>query len=172
MAWDASPELIARLRASIKPLEPATELKSVLAHDFPETCSNLPISGGWGRAKERAIVLVPSPASQDVSKLEELVAKHIIYEELIVFRPFDDRFNGIIVTVAERRRVANGSKFDHVRVQVTCWSEAHWQALANEVIKHDQGRAPTFDSAAFVAMREAAKVTYERDFWFDVGKVD
>ena len=171
---DLTPKDIARLKASIVAAEPPTSLREVLAHDFPETCSNLPITGGWGRVKERAVVLEPralETAKVELDQLEHLIAKHIVYEELIVFRRFDDRFNGIIVEPTWRKRVRDARALDHTAVRVTCWPEQQWKHLENEAREHLHGRAPAFDTAAFVAKREAWRVVYEREFWFDVTDV-
>jgi len=72
--FDAPPELMAGILASIKPVQTKKSLRKVLAKDFPRDCSDLPIEGGWGYAKEDAIVFVrsrfPVPATADFVPLE------------------------------------------------------------------------------------------------------
>ena len=169
MEWDASPQLMARLRASIVPLEPAAPLKEVLAQDFPKDCANLPIAGGWGRAKERPIVFIRTPASLDGA--ERFIAGRIITEELITFQPFESRFTGLDLREKERQRIKEERTFDRVAVTVDCWSEKHWHYLANEYMRHDTWPDKAFDLAALLAKRNASQITYDREFWFDVTDV-
>jgi hypothetical protein len=56
MNWNTSPELMERIKNSIRRIETNLPLRQVLAADLPHDCTNLPITGGWGYTREEAIV--------------------------------------------------------------------------------------------------------------------
>src|SRR5882757_3684033 len=87
--WDATPETMAGLRASIVPIRADTPLRGVLAEDFPDDCLNLPISGGWGCSQADAIVFVRSKFTSgrppaDLVSMQHLIARKIVVEELVI----------------------------------------------------------------------------------------
>jgi len=176
MEWNASPELMSELRASIKPVRTDLALGQVLAEDFPRDCSNLPISGGWGYTQATAIMFVrdrfPDPGMLDFVPLEYQIAQKIIYEELIIFRPKDRSFAGISVELATQSLIEeDGRHFDLLEFSVDCWSNWHWNQLKDEWESNDFGARVGFDGAAHAAKREASQVTYTRELWFDISQV-
>jgi hypothetical protein len=176
MSWDARPELIAEIRASIVPVRTDAALCKVLAEDFPRDCANLPISGGWGYSRDDAIVFVrklfPLPAMPDYVPLEYHVVQKIIYEELIIFRPKDYQFSGITKTLKKQSLLeSDGRRYDRLEFLISCWSDWHWNQLKQECETNDFGLRPGFDQTAHASKREASQVTYEREFWFDVTDV-
>lgn len=176
MEWDASPELIAEVRASILPVRTDIALSRVLAEDFPHDCSDLPISGGWGYSQADAIVFIrsrfPRPAMADFVPLEYHIVQKIIYEELIIFRPEGYRFSGITKMLKQQSLIADsGKKYDRLEFLISCWSDWHWDQLKREWEANDFGKRPEFDQDAHSAKREASNVRYEREFWFDVSGV-
>jgi hypothetical protein len=101
MEWDTSPERMAALHQSIRPVLTDVPLRQALSEDFPQDCANLPIAGGWGYTQREAIIFVrrqfPRPSAPSFAGLEYHIAQKIIYEELIIFRKQEDRFSGIDV---------------------------------------------------------------------------
>jgi hypothetical protein len=173
--WDCSPELIDRLRTSITPIQTDTPLCKVLMEDFPKDCSNLPISGGWGYSKSAAIILIKSKfpsdvAARDFVSLEYHIVKKIVFEELIVFREKGNRFSGINIDpgstalLREEKRI-----FDCLDFCISCWSDRHWEWLKEDW--EQNGQRAQFDGGAHLAKREAAKIVYTRQFWFDITSV-
>ena len=138
MEWDARPELIAQIRASIQPVHTDVALSHVLAEDFPRDCSKLPITGGWGYSQDDAIVFIQSqsslPTMRDFVSLESLIVEKIIYEELIIFRPEGYKFSGIRRNLEEQSLLESGGrKYDHLTFQISCWSDWHWDRLKREL---------------------------------------
>lgn len=176
MNWDARPELISELQASIRPVRTDVPLGRVLAEDFPRDCTGLPISGGWGYRQEDAIVFVrrlfPVPAIAEFVPMEYHIVQKILYEELIIFRQKSRQFSGINKQLKMQSLLENDNrKYDKLEFLVSCWSDWHWDQLKQEWEANDFGMKPGFDHAAHTAKREAAQVTYEREFWFDVTDV-
>ena len=176
MEWDARPELIAEVVASILPVRTDAALSKVLAEDFPRDCSNLPISGGWGYSQADAIAFVRHrfsiPSAPDFVPLEYHIAQKIIYEELIICRPKDYRFSGITKTRKKQLLFEDGGKkYDCLEFLISCWSDWHWDQLKREWEANDFGMRPGFDREAHAAKRESARVQYQREFWFDISDV-
>jgi hypothetical protein len=155
----------------------AVPLRQVLAEDFPRDCTGLPIAGGWGYSQSEAITFVrgkfPNQASPDFVSLEYHIAQKIIYEELIICRATKgDQFSGITLKLERQRTsVLGGKTYDCLKFGVSCWHDWHWEQLKAEWELNDFGIRPGFDQAAHAAKREAARVTYERELWFDITDV-
>jgi hypothetical protein len=176
MEWNASPEMIAEIRASIAPVRTGAALCKVLAEDFSRDCSNLPISGGWGYTQTDAIVFIrdqfPVTTKVNFIPVEYHIAQKIIYEELIIFRPKDYLFSGIAMELIRQSLIEDHHrKYDHLEFLITCWSDWHWEQLKKEWEANDFGRRPGFDGESHATKRIASQVRYERDFWFDISDV-
>ena len=176
MEWDTSPERMAALHQSIRPVLTDVSLRQALSEDFPQDCANLPIAGGWGYTQREAIIFVrrqfPRPSAPSFVGLEYHIAQKIIYEELIIFRAQDDRFSGIDLEQKSQELIMESSRiYDRLDLIVSCWSDAHWVGLQAEWEENDFGRRPGFDVEAHLTRRDAAQVCYERQFWFDVTDV-
>jgi hypothetical protein len=176
MEWDTSPERMAALRQSIRPVLTDVPLRQALSEDFPQDCANLPIAGGWGYTQREAIVFVrqqfPRPSAPNFVGLEYHIAQKIIYEELIIFRARDDLFSGIDVERKSQELIMEGDGiYDRIDLFVSCWSDAHWERLRAEWEENDFGRRPGFDVQDHFTRRDAALVRYERQFWFDITDV-
>jgi hypothetical protein len=174
--WNASTDLMAQVRASIRPVQTDEPLRQVLMHDFPRDCSNLPISGGWGYTQVDAVMFVrelfPMPARLDFVSLEHHIAQKIIYEELIIFQPDDRRFSGIDMHRKNQTMIAHGErKYDFLDLIITGWSDWHWKQLKQEWEENDLGMRHGFDREAHAAKHDASQVEYERRLWFDITEV-
>jgi hypothetical protein len=176
MEWNASPEIMSKIRASIARARADAPLFKILAEDFPRDCSHLPISGGWGYTRPDAIVFIrsqfPVPGAIDFVSLERHIAQKIIYEELIIFRPKEARFSGINLELSAQHLIEDGiRKYDHLEFVIKCWSDFHWNLLKAEWEENDFGKRLGFDGEAHASKRSASEVTYERDFWFEITDV-
>jgi hypothetical protein len=173
MEWDSSPERMANLRQLIRPIQTDIPLRKVLSEDFPRDCANLPISGGWGYTQPEAIIFVchefPQPSAPDFVGLERHITRKIIYEELIIFRPGDSCFSGIDMKLELQKLVADGEReYDCLDFAVSCWSDFHWESLKNEWEDSDSGQRSGFDLKGHIARRDATRIDYTRQFWFDI----
>jgi hypothetical protein len=172
--WNASTDLMAKVRALIQPIQTDEPLRQVLMHDFPRDSSNLPISGGWGYTQVDAIMFVrrlfpKMPGKPQFVPLEYHIAQKIVYEELVIFRPNDSRFSGIELQRKDQKMIADGErKYDVLNLSITCWSDWHWNQLKQEWKDNDLGMRPSFDREAHAAKHDASQVKYERQLWFDI----
>jgi hypothetical protein len=177
MSWDANPELMSEIYASIQPVETEVPLRQALAEHFPGDCADLPISGGWGYTQATAIVFVLSQFSNAIYarnfvSLEYQVAKKIIYEELIIFRPENYRFSGITMDLKLQSLIGSGERtYDKLEFEVACWSDWHSEQLKAEWEANENGQRAGFNLQAHQAKREASHVRYEREFWFNITEV-
>jgi hypothetical protein len=136
--WDCSPELMDKFRSSITPIQTDTPLYQVLMEDFPNDCSNLPISGGWGYSQSDAIILIRSKfpsdvAARDFVSLEYHIVKKIVYQELIVFREEGNRFSGISVDPDRTALLREDERiFDRLDFRIACWRDWHWDWLKQD----------------------------------------
>jgi hypothetical protein len=172
--WNASADLMAKVRASIQPVQIGQPLRRVLTQDFPRDSSNLPISGGWGYTQADAIMFVRDQLSvpTDFASLEYHIVRKIIYEELIIHRPEDYHFSGIDLQLIVQRLIKDSERrYDLLKFNISCWSDWHWDQLKQEWEENDFGKRPGFDREAHAAKRDASRVRYEREFWFDITDV-
>src|SRR5262245_928216 len=124
-AWNASAEMMHKIRASIIPVVTIESLKAVLSQDFPRDCSALPISGGWGYTQADAVKFIRtrlwSPERPDFVGLEYHIVQKIIYEELIIFRPENYRFSGIDIQLKCQKLIQSlNLKYDVLSFTVQC----------------------------------------------------
>jgi hypothetical protein len=175
--WNASADLMVKIRGSIVPVRTDEPLRRVLTQDFPRDSSNLPISGGWGYTKADAITFVRDHFRRpddpvDFVGLEYHIAQKIIYEELIIFRPPDHKFSRIELNLnLQELKEAVDRKYDFLKFNITCWSDWHWDQLKKEWEENDFGMRPGFDCESHAAKRKDSQVIYERGFWFDITDV-
>jgi hypothetical protein len=137
LTWDISPEPMAALRASIRPIRANIPLRQILEEDFPRDCTGLPIAGGWGYIQRDAVVFVPGqfplPSLDDYRKLEHHIVQKIIHEELIVSRKTGEGFSGIDARVQSQQAITeSGRTFDCLDFTISCWSDRHWEFLKTE----------------------------------------
>jgi hypothetical protein len=174
--WDCSPELMGSLRSSITPIQTDTPLYQVLMEDFPKDCSDLPISGGWGYSQSDAIILVrskfpSSAAARNFVSLEYHIVEKIVYEELIIFQEKGNGFSGIRFHLDWQALLGEERKFDRLDFRISCWSDQHWEWLKENWEQNGFGESIGFDREAHLARREASKIEYTRQFWFDITSV-
>ena len=162
--WNSSADLMARIQASIEPVQTDEPLRQVLTQDFPRDCYNLPISGGWGYTRADAIIFVRDQfrtqgKSADFVGLEYHIAQKIIYEELIIFQPPGHKSSGIeLHLILQKLTRADERRYDVLKFNVTCWSDWHWDQLKKEWEDNDFGRLANFDRQAHDAKRKDSRV--------------
>jgi len=55
--------------------------------------------------------------------------------------------------------------------KIVCWNEVHWESLKKEWEANDFGRRAGFNIEDHVARRDAARIDYQRQLWFDITDV-
>ena len=98
--------------------------------------------------------------------MEYTISEIAIVCELMIFRAEGDRFLNPTAAPGGQALTPVGDKhYDLISLTVTCWHEWHWTRL--EELK----RAAMVDEKQHAAMMEASKITYSRQFWFDITDV-
>lgn len=135
----------------------------------------LPIRGGWGYAKEDAVIIdrddpiVPLDHPFDGVGIEYVFVEKRIYEELIIFQPKGLKFSGIHWKLIEQRLHGDDSrKYDVLRFDVTAFPEAEWDALRTEWEGANGSGSPGFDHQEHQRKRDTALVHYVAEYWFDI----
>ena len=112
--------------------------RDILRSDF-RSLGELPIRGGWGYALEDAVIIekhdpvVRKGIPFDGLGLERVFVEKRIFEELIIFRPEDDRCSGIEWGLLEQRLTHhNGRQYDVLTFEVTALPDKVWEELKAE----------------------------------------
>jgi hypothetical protein len=161
----------------MQPLSPIRSLispRQALAEDFKQI-GELPIRGGWGYTKADACIIDKSDPTVNPElpflgvNLEYLLVEKRIYEELIIFRPEGEKFNGIQWKLLTQEVVPDGARvFDRLVFAITALSDVDWGELKAEWEGPDGHASSAFDVAAHQRKREERMLRIEREFWFDI----
>ena len=107
--------------------------REIIAADFKSLREELPISGGWGYTKEDAVVIdrndpvVSKGMPFDGVEIEYIFVEKRIYEELIIFRPKDDKYSGIEWNLLKQKCTSdNGKKYDVLSFEVKAIPDLDW----------------------------------------------
>jgi tetratricopeptide (TPR) repeat protein len=148
--------------------------REILAADF-KSIGELPIHGGWGYSREDAVIIdrndpvVPRGIPFDGVGLEYVFVEKRIYEELIIFRPENDRYSGIRWNLLRQEMKDLGSRqYDILTFEVTALRDEDWEELKAEWEGPNGYGAPGFDEAAHLQKRDARTVRYVTEYWFDI----
>lgn len=146
----------------------------MLAADF-KSVGELPIRGGWGYSRDDAVVIdrndpiVPRRRPFDGVGLEYVFVEKRIYEELVIFRPHDDRYSGIQWHLLEQRLLHDGDKaYDVLTVEVTALHDRDWNELKAEWEGPGGHGSPGFDEEAHLRKRLARTDRYVTTYWFGI----
>lgn len=148
--------------------------REILKADF-RSIRELPIRGGWGYTIDDAVVIdkndpiVPRGMPFDGVGIEYVFVEKRIYEELIVFRPKDARHSGIEWKLLKQATLGrDGRSFDFLSFEVTAFPDKDWEELRLEFEGPRGARSPGFDMAAHRLKREAKKIRYVAEYYFDI----
>lgn len=148
--------------------------RQILREDF-RRIPELPIHGGWGYACEDAVVIdrhdpvVARDRPFDGVCIEHVFVEKRIFEELIIFRPAGGKYSGIgWKLLRQSLRQIGGRSFDVLEFEVTAFPDAAWEALKAEWDGPEGFGSPGFDADAHERRREAAKIRYLTEYWFDI----
>jgi len=144
----------------------------ILTEDYPSR--DWPISGGWGYTQEDAVVIETENGQLGVT-LEYEFLKYRTYEEMIVFRPKEDRFAGFRFEKYMQFLVSSGEgsnerHFDNVIIKVTCFKEKDFNMLRENWIAHNGYVGDEEGKKAHMQLHESKMITFEIIGWFDITK--
>jgi len=144
----------------------------ILTEDYPS--HEWPISGGWGYTQDEAVVIETDNGQLGVS-LEYRFLEYRTYEEMIVFRPKEDRYAGFRFEREMQFLVSSGEapnerQFDNVIMKVTCFKEADWNMLREDWKAHNGYAGDEEGRKAHMQLHESKKITFNITGWFDITK--
>jgi hypothetical protein len=149
--------------------------RQILAEHFKSLGGELPIRGGWGYTKKDACIIdkndpvVDPELPFDGGSIEYIFVEKRIYEEMIIFRPENDRFSGIRWNRLKQELIHDGDRvFDKLVFEITAFSDKDWEELKTEYEGPDGYGNPNFDLAAHEKKRQEKMIHFIGEFWFDI----
>jgi len=146
-----------------------------IATDFKSTQSELPISGGWGYSKEDAVVIdknestVSGDMPFDGVGIEYVFVEKRIYEELIVFRPKEDRYFGIEWNLLLQKSVRDDNKsYDVLSFEVTAFPNSVWQKVQVDLENHYKPQVSDIEIKTILKEYGENQIKYTTEYWFDI----
>ena len=148
--------------------------REILSADFKSLGGALPIKGGWGYTLEDAVVIdkndsVASKVPFNGIGYEYIFVEKRIYEELIIFRPEDERHSGIKWNLLKQKLVKhNDRRYDVLTFEVTALPDKDWEELKTEWKGINRDNSPEFDVDAHMKKKNTLTIRYVTDYWFDI----
>ncbi len=149
--------------------------REILQQHFPRTANQCNFSGGWGYDADHATIVKefdpeinPDDKFDGVS-LEYAFIDKRIREELIFSRPEGERFEEFdSCTIEQRLMDINGVPHDYILVEVTAYPEKEWNELKADWESHDFYKDDPEGREANLARKEACKITYQAEYYFNI----
>ena len=149
--------------------------REILREHFPRTADQCNFSGGWGYDADHATIVkefdpeINPDEKFDGVSLEYAFIDKRIREELIFSRPEGERFEEFdSCTIEQRLMYTNGVPHDYILVEVTAYPEKEWLELKADWESHDFYKDDPEGREANLARKEASKITYQAEYYFNI----
>ena len=149
--------------------------REILREHFPRTADQCNFSGGWGYDADHATIVkefdpeINPDEKFDGVSLEYAFIDKRIREELIFSRPEGERFEEFdSCTIEQRLMDINGVPHDYILVEVTAYPEKEWNELKADWESHDYYKDDPEGREANLARKEASKITYQAEYYFNI----
>ena len=149
--------------------------REILRQHFPRTANQCCFKGGWGYDSGDAVeVLEFDPEINPDEKFDGVSLEYAfidkrIREELIFSRPEGERFEQISHQPLEQSlHHLDGVPYDFIEVEVTAYPEKEWNELKADWEAHDGYTDNPKGRGANLKRKEAVKITYRTEFWFNI----
>ena len=149
--------------------------REILRQHFPRTANQCCFKGGWGYDAGDAVeVLEFDPEINPDEKFDGVSLEYAfidkrIREELIFSRPEGERFAGLDHKVlGQELHELDGVPHDFIEVEVTAYPEKEWNELKADWEAHDGYKDDPEGRKANLQRKEAVKITYRTEFWFNI----
>jgi len=149
--------------------------REILRQHFPRTANQCCFKGGWGYDAGDAVeVLEFDPEINPDEKFDGVSLEYAfidkrIREELIFSRPEGERFAGLDHQVlGQELHELDGVPHDFIEVEVTAYPEKEWNELKADWEAHDGYKDDPAGREDHLKRKEAAKITYRTEFWFNI----
>ena len=151
--------------------------REILRKHFPRTADQCCFKGGWGYDAGDAVEVFESdpeinPDEKfDGVSLEYAFIDKRIREELIFSRPEGERFEQISHQVlGQELHELSGVPHDFIEVEVTAYPEKEWNERKADWEAHDGYKNDPKGRKENLKRKEACKITYRTEFWFNIKK--
>jgi len=144
--------------------------RQIIFEDYKSLNGELPIAGGWGYAKEDAVIIDKNDPTVlqglpfDGVSIEYIFVEKRIYEELIIFSLLGEAYAGIgwkqLEQSLERH---NGKDYDILTYEVTALPKSDRHEL-----KEDLKNGGPSGVVAYEEKRRKKMISYTTEYWFDV----
>jgi len=148
--------------------------REILANDF-KSVGEMPIRGGWGYTLDDAVIIdkndpvVLKGVPFDGVGLERIFLEKRTYEELIIFRPQDDRYSGINWKLVQQTVTDHNHRtYDVLKVEITAFPDKDWEELKAEWEGPNGYGSPGFDLEAHNEKRDSRMIRYITEGYFDI----
>ena len=149
--------------------------REILQQHFPRTANQCNFSGGWGYDAEHATVVkefdseINPDEKFDGVSLEYAFIDKRIREELIFSRSEGERYEELNYnTIQQSLHRINGVPYDHILIEVTAYPEREWNELKNDWESHDCYKDDPAGRERNLARKEACKITYQTEYYFNI----
>ena len=149
--------------------------RTILPQHFPRTANQCNFSGGWGYDVEHATIVkefdpeINPDEKFDGVSLEYAFIDKRIREELIFNRPEGERFEELDYnTLGHSLQRIDGIPYDYLLVEVTAYPEKEWNELKADWESHDFYKDDPEGREANLARKEACKITYQAEYYFNI----
>ncbi len=149
--------------------------REILREHFPRTADQCNFSGGWGYDADHATIVkefdpeINPDEKFDGVSLEYAFIDKRIREELIFSRPEGERFEEFdSCTIEQRLMYINGVPHDYILVEVTAYPEKEWNELKADWENHNFYKDDPEGREANLARKEASKITYQAEYYFNI----
>ena len=149
--------------------------REILRQHFPRTANQCCFKGGWGYDAGDAVeVLEFDPEINPDEKFDGVSLEYAfidkrIREELFFSRPEGERFEEISHQVlGQELHNLDGVPHDLIEVEVAAYPEKEWNELKADWESHDSYKDDPKGREANLKRKEAVKITYRTEFWFNI----
>ena len=111
----------------------------IINKHFDDLNDKLPIYGGWGYTKDKAIIIDKTDEDVDdympfrLVSWEHKIVELRLYEELIIFKDKNDRYSSIESNLVKQNMFFEDEKrYDYLVFEVSCFADKDWKLLKNE----------------------------------------
>jgi len=154
--------------------------RQILEEDYFSKIKNsfggsIPISGGWGYTQEDSVIINKDDPSVsqfipfDGVGIEYAFIPKRIYEELIIFKPAGQKFNGIRWNqLIQELLFIEQRSYDYHRYFVFGYRDKDWEYLKNIYTDNNGFKNDPEGLERHLEENYSLAICYETDYWFDI----
>ena len=152
---------------TFKKLQENNNIQQLIKSTFD---ADLPLSGSWGYAEEKATIIEALPEGMTSTQLEHMLTSIRAHLEMNITQEKDHRYGGINAKEIAREQIKNKKGiFDKITYKITATKEDLYNAFIKEY-KESYGKKE-FDLNEHFKKREESTLTREVIHYFEVSQL-